>query len=46
VSRKKTSGKRVVNCRSDSWEKKRGTIFEKGSRDGVEVTLFVRGLME
>jgi hypothetical protein len=45
VSRKKTSGKRVVNNRSDSWDKKRNTFFKEGSRDRVEVTLFVRGLM-
>jgi hypothetical protein len=25
---------------------KRGIFFEEGSRDGVEVTLFIRGLME
>jgi hypothetical protein len=46
VGRKKTSGKRVVNYQSDSWDKKRGAFFEEGSRDGVKVTLFVRGLME
>jgi hypothetical protein len=46
VGREKTSGKRVVNYRSDSWDKKRGTFFEEGSRDEVKVTLFVRGLME
>jgi hypothetical protein len=46
VGRKKTRGKRVVKYRSDSWDKKRGTFFEEGSRDDVKVTLFVRGLME
>jgi hypothetical protein len=46
VGREKTSSKRVVDDGSDSWDKKRGAFFEEGSRDGVEVTLFVRGLME
>jgi hypothetical protein len=46
VGRKKTRGKRVVNYRSDSWDKKRGTFFQESSMNGVMVTLFVGGLME
>jgi hypothetical protein len=34
VGRKKTRGKRVIDCGGDSWDKKRRTFFEEGSRDG------------
>jgi hypothetical protein len=46
VSRKETSGKRVVSYGGDIWKKKRDTTFKKGSRYGVKVTLLVGAFME